>query len=372
MRNFFGDVFRIALSGESHSPLMSVEIHGVPKGLPLCPEDFAADIARRRPGRKGTTARVETDVPEIVRGVMDGVTTGTTLKIVFRNQNIAPSAYRQFVDMPRPGHADWVRRIKYGADSLTSGGGMFSGRMTLPIVAAGVVAKKIIAPVTVSARLTEIGGRRLEHGRVFPSMDTGLSGADSSVSTSQSPVACTGMSANDLPGMEVLTSESELDAFLEHIASEGDSVGGIVECTCAGVPAGLGEPFFYPMEAALSQMIFSIPGIRGIEFGDGFGASRMRGSQHNDPIIDTAGHTSRNGAGGINGGITNGNPLVFRVAVKPTSSIARPQQTVNLSTGRMEELSIKGRHDVCFALRVPPVIESAAAIVLCDFILSTF
>ena len=172
MRNFFGDVFRIALSGESHSPLMSVEIHGVPKGLPLCPEDFAADIARRRPGRKGTTARVETDVPEIVRGVMDGVTTGTTLKIVFRNQNIDPSAYRQFVDKPRPGHADWVRRIKYGADSLTSGGGMFSGRMTLPIVAAGVVAKKVIAPVTVSARLTEIGGRRLEHGRVFPSMDT--------------------------------------------------------------------------------------------------------------------------------------------------------------------------------------------------------
>ena len=239
--------------------MMSVEIHGVPKGLPLCPEDFAADIARRRPGRKGTTARVETDVPEIVRGVMDGVTTGTTLKIVFRNQNIDPSAYRQFVDKPRPGHADWVRRIKYGADSLTSGGGMFSGRMTLPIVAAGVVAKKVIAPVTVSARLTEIGGRRLEHGRVFPSMDTGSTCADSS---GQSTPVGTGMSTVDWSEREVLTSESELDSFLEHIASEGDSVGGIVECTCAGVPAGLGEPFFYPMEAALSQMIFSIPGAR--------------------------------------------------------------------------------------------------------------
>lgn len=369
MRNFFGDAFRIALSGESHSPLMSVEIHGVPKGLPLCPEDFAADIARRRPGRKGTTARVETDVPEIVRGVMDGVTTGTTLKIVFRNQNIDPSAYRQFVDMPRPGHADWVRRIKYGADSLTSGGGMFSGRMTLPLVAAGVVARKIIAPLRVEAFLTEVGGKRLMYGMAQPSMDTGSTCADSS---GQSTPVGTGMSTVDWSEREVLTSESELDSFLEHIASEGDSVGGIVECTCAGVPAGLGEPFFYPMEAALSQMIFSIPGIRGIEFGDGFGASRMRGSQHNDPIIDTAGHTSRNGAGGINGGITNGNPIVFRVAVKPTSSIARSQKTVSLSTGRMEELSIKGRHDVCFALRVPPVIESAAAIVLCDFILSTF
>ena len=330
MRNFIGNAFRIVLSGESHSPLMSVEIQGVPEGLPLSPKDLAADIARRRPGRKGTTARVETDVPEIVRGVEGGVTTGTTLKIVFRNQNIDPSAYRQFVDMPRPGHADWVRRIKYGADSLTSGGGMFSGRMTLPLVAAGVVARKIIAPVTVSARLIEVGGHL-------------VNGLDDPV----------------------------LEAVLTEAAEEGDSVGGVIECVCTGVPAGLGEPFFCPMEAALSQMVLSIPGIRGIEFGDGFGAARMRGSQHNDPIVDEAGHTSRNGAGGINGGLTNGNPIVFRVAVKPTSSIARPQMTVNLSTGRMETLTVKGRHDTCFALRVPPVIESAAAIVLCDSLLST-
>ena len=161
-----------------------------------------------------------------------------------------------------------------------------------------------------------------------------------------------------------------LDALLSEVAAEGDSVGGVVECVCSGVPAGLGEPFFYPMEAAISQMIFSIPGIRGIEFGDGFGSSRIRGSQHNDPLTDIAGHTSRNGAGGINGGITNGNPIIFRAAVKPTSSIARPQTTVNLATGRQEELIIKGRHDVCFALRVPVVVESAAAIVLCDALLS--
>ena len=220
MRNFIGNAFRIVLSGESHSPLMSVEIQGVPEGLPLSPKDLAADIARRRPGRKGTTARVETDVPEIVRGVEGGVTTGTTLKIVFRNQNIDPSAYRQFVDMPRPGHADWVRRIRYGADSLTSGGGMFSGRMTLPLVAAGVVARKIIAPVTVSARLIEVGGHL-------------VNGLDDPI----------------------------LEAVLTEAAEEGDSVGGVIECVCTGVPAGLGEPFFCPMEAALSQMVLSIPGI---------------------------------------------------------------------------------------------------------------
>lgn len=353
MHNAFGNAFRIALSGESHSPLMSVEIQGVPEGIPLAPADFTADIDRRRPGRKGTTSRTEKDIPEIVRGVEGGLTTGTTLKLVFHNDNVDPSAYRQFTDIPRPGHADWVRRIKYGVDGLTSGGGMFSGRMTLPVVAAGVVAKKIIAPVLVEAALTEVGGRRLLLD------NDGYAGPDSAAAVAQQP-----------DDADVLASPEALDAFLAEVASEGDSVGGVVECVCNGVPAGLGEPFFYPMEAALSQMVFSVPGIRGIEFGDGFGASRMRGSQHNDPITDIAGHTSRNGAGGINGGITNGNPLVFRVAVKPTSSIARPQSTINLATGRLEELSIKGRHDVCFALRVPVVIESAAAIVLCDAILS--
>ncbi|CCY35942.1 chorismate synthase [Alistipes sp. CAG:831] len=352
MHNAFGNAFRIALSGESHSPLMSVEIQGVPEGIPLAPADFTADIDRRRPGRKGTTSRTEKDIPEIVRGVEGGLTTGTTLKLVFHNDNVDPSAYRQFTDIPRPGHADWVRRIKYGVDGLTSGGGMFSGRMTLPVVAAGVVAKKIIAPVLVEAALTEVGGRRLLLD------NAGYAEPDSAAAVEQPDDA------------DVLASPEALDAFLAEVASEGDSVGGVVECVCTGVPAGLGEPFFYPMEAALSQMIFSVPGIRGIEFGDGFGASRMRGSQHNDPITDIAGHTSRNGAGGINGGITNGNPLVFRVAVKPTSSIARPQTTINLATGRLEELSIKGRHDVCFALRVPVVIESAASIVLCDAILS--
>lgn len=328
MHNAFGNVFRIALSGESHSPVMAVEIQGVPAGIPLTLEDFMPYIDRRRGGRKGTTSRVERDVPELVRGVEDGLTTGTTLKILFRNENTDPATYAAFQDMPRPGHADWVRMVKYGAGSLSSGGGIFSGRMTLPLVAAGVVARKIIAPVLVSARLVEVGGMT-------------VSGED----------------------------DPALGALLDNVASAGDSVGGVVECVCDGVPAGLGEPFFDPLESMLSHIVFAVPGVRGIEFGDGFAASRMRGSMHNDPIVDRSGHTARNGAGGINGGISNGNPLVFRVAVKPSSSISRPQITFNMSTGRMEELRVTGRHDVCFALRVPVVIESVAAIALCDAIL---
>lgn len=370
MQNVFGEKFRIALSGGSHTPVMSVEIYGVPAGMPLSAGDFAFDIDRRRPGRKGTTSRMEKDVPEIVRGVENGLTTGTALKLAFRNENMDPSAYRQFSDIPRPGHADWVRMVKYGADSLTSGGGMFSGRMTLPIVAAGVVAKKIIGAcgIRVDARLTEVGGRKLPWSDAGYGGETGLSG-DATGTESETDASVLSVASDR--STAVIATSAALDEFLMQVAAEGDSVGGIVECVCNGVPAGLGEPFFYPMEAAVSQMVFSIPGIRGIEFGDGFGASRMRGSQHNDPLIDIAGHTSRNGAGGINGGITNGNPIVFRVAVKPTSSIARPQMTVNLATGRPEELRITGRHDVCFALRVPVVIESAAAIVLCDAMLST-
>ena len=328
MHNAFGNVFRISLSGESHSPVMAVEIQGVPAGIPLAIEDFMPHINRRRGGRIGTTSRVERDVPEFVRGVEDGLTTGTTLKILFRNENTEPAAYSGFSDMPRPGHADWVRMVKYGTGSLASGGGMFSGRMTLPLVAAGVVARKAISPVTVRARLVEVGG--------MP-----VCGEDDPV----------------------------LDGFMEQVAADGDSVGGVVECVCDGVPAGLGEPFFDPLESMLSHIVFAVPGIRGIEFGDGFAASRMRGSMHNDPIVDRSGHTARNGAGGINGGISNGNPLVFRVAVKPSSSISRPQKTFNMATGRMEELCVTGRHDVCFALRVPVVIESVAAIVLCDAML---
>lgn len=314
----FGHHFTLEIFGASHAPNVGVTLRGVPASLPLVPDDFIADIFRRKSGAKGTTPRIEADLPEIDdRRASDG-----TLTITFANRNYRDGDYRDFTDIPRPGHADFVALAKYG--SLRNG--WFSGRMTLPLVAAGVVAKKLIAPLRVEARLLEVGG---------------------------------------VDFSDTAAVEQRLDAAIR----EGDSLGGIIECCCTGVPVGMGEPFFDSMESLLSHALFSIPGIRGVEFGDGFAAARMTGSQHNDPIIDAAGHTARNGAGGINGGITNGNPVVFRIAAKPTPSIRKPQRTFDFAQGTLVDYTVPGRHDVCFALRVPPVVEAVTACVFADLLL---
>lgn len=323
-----GKKFRITLSGASHENTVGVTIEGLPAGVDLCGEDFEKDLSRRRPSGEGTTARVEDDKPEFEGGMLkcvDGsfVTDGKPLTIKFANRNIRPEDYDRFAAIPRPGHADFTSMIKYGR--TFSGGGIFSGRMTLPIVAAGVVAKQIIAPARISARLTEIGGVKAED-------------------------------------------EEAVSRAIRQAEEVGDSLGGVVECRCSDIPAGLGEPFFDSIESVISHAMFSIPGIRGVEFGDGFGASRMKGSEHNDPITDIYGTTARNGCGGVNGGISNGNDIVFRVAVKPTSSISKPQKTFDFEKREMAELKIAGRHDTCFALRVPPVVEALAACVLADFL----
>lgn len=311
----FGNHFRLDIFGASHAPCVGVTIRGVPASLPLTPDDFTADLLRRKSGAPGTTPRIEDDRPEIDdRRADEG-----TLTLTFANRNYRNKDYRDFTAIPRPGHADFVALSRYG--SLRDG--WFSGRMTLPLVAAGVVAKKLIQPLTVEARLVEIGG----------------------------------VSADD---------PTAVGRRLDDAATEGDSLGGLIECRCTNVPVGLGEPFFDSLESLLSHAVFSIPGIRGIEFGDGFAAARMKGSEHNDPIIDAAGHTARNGAGGINGGLSNGNPVVFRVAVKPTSSIRKPQRTFDFARGCLTDYSIPGRHDTCFALRVPPVIEAVTACVFAD------
>lgn len=335
--NSFGENFRITIFGASHAPVIGITIEGVPTGLQLDPADFTEDILRRKSGRKGTTPRIEEDIPIIESGVSkrdDGVTitSGEPLTIIFENKNIRPQDYASLKNIPRPGHADFTAYIKYSSNKGDfentgfTGGGIFSGRMTLPLVGAGVVAKKIISPIEIKATLIEVGG--------------------------------------------IPTSDKEaIKALLEKTIEEGDSLGGIIECVCTNIPAGLGEPFFNSLESLISHAIFSIPGIRGIEFGDGFAASRMKGSQHNDPFIDRYGHTARNGAGGINGGISNGNPLVFRVAVKPTSSIRKTQTTFDFAEKVMTEISVSGRHDVCFALRVPPVVEAMTACVLADMLL---
>jgi chorismate synthase len=319
--NSFGRIFRVTIFGESHGPAIGITVDGCPAGIPLTEEHFAEDFMRRKSGSPGTTPRKEEDVPEIISGVFSGYTTGATLTVLVRNKNVRSSDYELLKEIPRPGHADFVALKKYGGFADYRGGGHFSGRLTTSLVAAGVIAKKIIRPILCDSKLVEAGG------------------------------------SNDI--------ESAVNKAME----EKDSIGGIVECRITNVPAGLGEPFFDSVESLVSHMIFSIPAIRGIEFGSGFNSAKMKGSKHNDKIISIDGKTGTNYSGGINGGISNGNEIVFRVAVKPTSSIPQDQKTLNFKTGRLVNLRIEGRHDTCIALRVPVVIEAAATIVLADLML---
>ena len=299
-----------------------MSIDGVPAGIALSEEDFTADLERRRAGAAGTTPRKESDTPHIVSGIYNGFTTGSPLTIEFLNENTRSGDYRNLTIHPRPSHADWVAQQKWGGYNDPRGGGHFSGRITLGMVAAGVVAKKILGEeVKFSTDIIEIGGSR---------------------------------------------DKEQWNAIISSAQQSQDSVGGVVECRVQGVKAGLGEPFFDSVESLAAHLLFSVPAVKGVEFGAGFEAARMRGSEHNDPIISADGTTATNHAGGIVGGITNGNEIVARIAVKPTASIAQPQQTFNLESGKVEELVIKGRHDVCITLRAAVVAEAALAIALAD------
>ena len=330
--NSFGRKFRVSIFGESHGELIGAVLDGVPAGLELSEQDFEQDILRRKSGAKGTTPRLEDDKPQIVSGVFEGHTTGAPLTIVFKNNNTHSSDYEQFAAMPRPGHADLTAAIKWDDCQDPRGSGHFSGRLTLPIVAAGVVAKKVLADATIldDTPVSEINARIVEIG-----------------------------------GSLEMTGEAQ--KVLDQAIKDGDSIGAVVECVVPDIDLGYGEPFWDSVESVISHAIFSIPGVRGIEFGDGFKAAAMRGSEHNDPI-GPDGRPLKNGAGGVNGGITNGAPIVFRVAFKPTSSISRPQQTFNFQTGEMDTLEVKGRHDVCFALRTPVIVEAMTAIALADLV----
>lgn len=343
--NTFGRKFRVSIFGESHGELIGVVLDGVPSGLELCAEDFEQDILRRKSGAKGTTPRIESDTPKIVSGIYEGHTTGAPLTIVFENTNIKSQDYSLFADMPRPGHADLTAALKWDDCQDPRGGGHFSGRLTLPVVAAGVVAKKILEDATildetpvnaVQARIVELGGISLA------SVHKG-SEADGAIP-------------------EIW--QQEIDQAIK----EGDSLGAVVECEVQSVDPGYGEPFWDSVESQIAHAVFAIPGVRGLEFGDGFKAAAMKGSEHNDPI-GPDGRPTKNGSGGVNGGITNGAPLKFRVAFKPTSSIRKPQHTFNFATGRADILEVPGRHDVCFALRAPVVVEAMTAIALADLVL---
>ena len=323
--NQFGTNFRLAVWGESHGPQIGVTIDGVSPGIPLSEADFAEDLARRRSGAPGTTPRREADAPQIVSGVYEGYTTGAPLTVEFTNADTRSQDYAALKTHYRPSHADLTAVRKFGGFNDPRGGGHFSARLTVALVAAGVVAKKVLpAGVQFATRLTEIGG---------------------------------------------CTDPARFDDLLRETAAAKDSVGGIVECRAEGVMPALGEPFFDSTESLIAHLLFSVPAVKGVEFGSGFAAARMRGSEHNDPIVDASGLTATNHAGGIVGGLTNGNPLVVRAAVKPTASIAREQMTYNLATDRMEPLEIRGRHDVCIALRAAVVVEAAVAIALEDLLL---
>jgi chorismate synthase len=327
--NTLGRKFRVSIFGESHGELIGVVLDGVPAGLELSEQDFDQDILRRKSGDKGTTPRIEEDRPYIVSGVYEGHTTGAPLTVVFRNMNTRSQDYSLFEAMPRPGHADLVAALKWDDCQDPRGGGHFSGRLTLPVVAAGVVAKKILSDATLldETPFTGINARIVELGGV-----------------------------------------PDWQESVEKAIKEGDSLGAVIECTVPDIDPGYGEPFWDSVEAQIAHAVFSIPGVRGIEFGDGFSSARMKGSEHNDPI-GPDGRPMKNGAGGANGGITNGAPIVFRVAFKPTSSIRKPQSTFNFEKGEMDVLEVSGRHDVCFALRAPVVVEAMTAIVLADLAL---
>ncbi len=326
--NSFGRLFRTHIFGESHGECVGVVIDGCPAGLALSAEDFVEDMERRKGGSKGTTPRKEDDIPLFKSGLFNGKTTGAPLTILFENKNTRSADYDKQLDFPRPGHADWVAHQKFGGFEDYRGGGHFSGRLTACLVAAGVVAKKIIThsfseaeKVNIKAHITEIGG------------------------------------------------EADAEKGLQKAIDAKDSVGGIVECIVSGLPVGLGEPFFDSFESLISHAVFAIPAIRGIEFGTGFAAAKMFGSDHNDALMNANGETATNHAGGVLGGITNGNDVVFRVAVKPTSSTPKEQQTLNTTTGELGTLSVKGRHDLCIALRVPVVLEAVTAITLADLLM---
>jgi len=321
MMNTLGRIYRASILGESHGEAVGVLIDGTPSGLPLAVEEFLPDLSRRQGGARGTTTRKEADLPLLKSGVFNRKTTGTPILILFENKDVDSKPYEKLLDTPRPGHADLVARQKFGGFQDLRGGGHFSGRLTAGLVAAGVIAKKLLKEVDIQARLTEAGGCK------------------------------------------------DIEKAIVTALEQGDSVGGVVECRVRGLPAGLGEPFFDSAESLLGHAAFSIPAVKGVEFGAGFAASRMRGSECNDEILTPEGRTKTNHAGGIHGGITNGNELIFRVAVKPTSSIRRTQRTVSLKTGKAVKVTVEGRHDACIALRVPVVLEAITAMVLADLML---
>ena len=319
--NHIGRLFQVNIFGESHGGGVGVVLDGVKPGLELCEDDFLGDLGRRKSGGLGTTPRIEADQIIIDSGVFNGHTTGAPLCLRFLNQNTRSKDYSNLVKHPRPSHADWVAKEKYDSYNDYRGGGHFSGRLTLGLVSAGVVAKKILGNVTFETKLINLGGE---------------------------------------------TDSTKFHDLLKKTVEAKDSVGGIVSIKIKNIPVGLGEPFFDSLESTISHLLFSVGGVKGVEFGRGFDGVNMKGSEFNDAIVNANGKTITNNNGGINGGISNGNDILIRVFVKPTPSIGVEQETYNFENGEVSTLVVEGRHDAAIVLRAMVVLESCCAIALAD------
>jgi chorismate synthase len=352
--NTIGTVYRVSVFGSSHGPFVGGSVQGCPPGERISEKAIQIELDRRAPGKGPvSTPRAERDRIEIVSGLHGGRSTGVPIVGLVRNRDCDSSAYDAFRRVPRPGHADYPAMVKYGGSHDHRGGGQFSGRMTAGLVFAGAIARQVLErrKVRVLAQTVQIGSVRL--GKHVP-----FSAAERLVRTN--PVCCADREVGERMKEEIVR------------AHEGeDSVGGIIHCTVLGTPVGVGEPFFGSIESSLAAMMFSIPGVKGVEFGSGFAAGAMKGSEHNDPftIRNKKIVTKSNNAGGILGGLSTGMPIEFRVAFKPTSSIARAQMSVDIAEKKPVELLVKGRHDPCIVPRAVPVVENSAAAVVLDLML---
>lgn len=354
--NSIGTNLRLTIFGESHGEQVGALLDGLPAGMAVDAAAVQHDVDMRRPAPLIGTARQEADIVSIRGGIREGKLTGTPVLLALNNTDVRSASYEELKRIPRPGHADFTSFVKYKGHADHRGGGQFSGRLTAPMVAAGALARQYL-----SGKGTRIAAHVV---RIHDVVD----GTKYSFEEIES-----GRFSNEIRCVDGRAAESMKERILE-ARKKGDSVGGIIECIATGIPAGLGEPFFDTVEGELSKMAFSIPAVKGIEFGSGFGSALMYGSENNDPFIVAKEQpwgvaTSTNNAGGINGGITNGMDVVFRVAVKPTSSISRPQMSVDLDTLEERELTVKGRHDPCIVPRAVIVVEAACAIVMADLYL---
>ena len=350
MSSSYGENLRIHIFGESHGPAVGVTVEGIPAGEAVDLEELQRFLDRRAPGRNAwSTPRKESDIPEFLSGLREGRTCGTPLTAILKSANTRSGDYDALRDVPRPGHADYTAWVKYGESRDSRGGGHFSGRLTAPLCVAGGICLQLLARegITIISRVAAIGGVRDE--------------GELTASTAEKAFPTVSDSAGEA-----------MRSAIAAARAEGDSLGGVIECAVLGLPAGLGDPMFDGMENRIAAAVFGVPAVKGIEFGAGFAAAGLRGSENNDAFSVENGRiiTDSNHCGGILGGITDGMPLTFRAAVKPTPSLARPQQSVDLKTGEIVPLTVTGRHDPCIVPRAVPCLEAAAAIAVYDALLA--